>query len=68
MIAVASTDSKDALSATSSFGPNTVDLAAPGDDILGASVPLNPTPVLTENFQGVTPPNLPPGWLGWAAR
>jgi subtilisin family serine protease len=65
VIAVASTDNKDALSATSSFGPNTVDLAAPGDDILGASVPLNPTPVLTENFQGVTPPNLPPGWVGW---
>jgi subtilisin family serine protease len=65
VIAVAGTDNKDALSATSSFGPTTVDLAAPGDDILGASVPLNPTPVLSENFQGVTPPNLPAGWLGW---
>ena len=53
VIAVASTDHRDALSATSSFGATTVDLAAPGDDILGASVPLSPTPVFSESFQGV---------------
>jgi subtilisin family serine protease len=67
VIAVANTDNGDLLSSTSSFGAASVDLAAPGDDILGAAVPLNPVPVFSENFEGVFPPTLPPGWTaGWS--
>jgi subtilisin family serine protease len=59
VIAVANTTNQDLLSAGSSFGATTVDLAAPGASILGANAA---SPVFSENFDGVTPPALPSGW------
>jgi hypothetical protein len=63
VIAVANSDKSDGLSASSSYGAASVDLAAPGADIAGAQVPVDSTPVFSESFDGALS-----GWSlgGWA--
>ena len=39
LISVAASDNKDVLAAFSNFGPNSVDLVAPGQDVLGGALP-----------------------------
>jgi subtilisin family serine protease len=64
VIAVASTTRTDALSESSSYGGDTVSLAAPGESVIGAD---GMSIVLAQSFDGVTAPALPTGWSGsWA--
>lgn len=66
VISVASTDDADALSGFSSFGATTVDLAAPGETVLGAAAM---TPLDEQSFDSTAAPALPAGWTatgGWA--
>jgi subtilisin family serine protease len=53
MIVVAATDQNDALASFSNFGTNTVDLAAPGVNILSA-MPLGQTVTIASVQQGAT--------------
>jgi subtilisin family serine protease len=60
VIATANTTNLDVLSGSSSFGATTVDLAAPGNDILGARVTGS---VFSEKFDDdATGTTLPGGW------
>ncbi|HVE69534.1 MAG TPA: S8 family serine peptidase [Solirubrobacteraceae bacterium] len=59
VISVASTNRSDALSGFSSYGATTVDLAAPGESVLGADAM---TTAYGESFDGVAAPALPAGW------
>lgn len=65
IISVASTNQDDLLSYFSSYGLISVDVGAPGQNIY--STILNTTViediVFNENFEGVTPPNIPNGWV-----
>lgn len=60
IICVASTDQDDALSYFSNYGEKTVDLAAPGENIYGASAF---SLIDLEDFESVTIPDLPLGFL-----
>ena len=59
VIAVANTTNTDVLDGSSSFGATTVDLAAPGTDIAGASGTVQ---AFSEDFDGVAEGTLPAGW------
>jgi hypothetical protein len=66
VIATANTNNTDVLSPTSSYGATTVDVAAPGADIVGIAVGMGPT-IYSENFDGGA--GLPTGWTAtgtWA--
>ena len=58
VISVASSTNTDTLSPSSSYGATTVDLAAPGDTVLGADDSL----IFQEMFDHATPPGLATGW------
>ena len=60
IICVAATDQADALANFSDFGTSSVDIAAPGVNILSA---IDNTEKLSETFEELTPPTLPNGWI-----
>jgi len=71
IIAVASTNQNDELSLFSQFGLTSVDVAAPGENILSA---VAEETYLAETFEDIVPFNLPVGWVAsgtgganWAA-
>ncbi|MFH1098379.1 MAG: S8 family serine peptidase [Candidatus Uhrbacteria bacterium] len=59
IICVAATDQNDGLAAWSDYGHTSVDVGAPGTNILSTIADSN---VVSENFNGVTTPSLPSGW------
>ncbi len=61
IICVAATNQNDALASFSSYGLVSVDVGAPGVNIL-STIPLE-TIILNETFEGVTPPAVPSGWV-----
>ncbi|MEA2715444.1 MAG: hypothetical protein QOG91_472 [Candidatus Parcubacteria bacterium] len=61
IIVAAATDQKDALATFSDYGSTTVDVGAPGTNIL-SSVVTNIS-VVRETFEGTSTPNLPSGWI-----
>src|SRR5690606_34582981 len=65
---IASHDHAGALSHFSNFGAATVDIAAPGQNIVTTSTPAHP-PVYNENFEGAAPArwSFPSGTLAVAA-
>jgi subtilisin family serine protease len=63
VMATANTTSSDALSASSSYGATTVDVAAPGANIFGVFVPTDPANVFSENFSA----GLPGSWSAGGA-
>lgn len=50
VLCVASTDSSDRLAGTSNYGPVSVDLAAPGDEVTGPA-PAYDTPAFADDFE-----------------
>lgn len=60
IICVAATDQNDNLASFSNYGTTSVDLGAPGVNIHSSYI--LPITILNENFNSVTPPNLPSGW------
>jgi subtilisin family serine protease len=60
IICVAATDQNDALATFSDYGATSVDVGAPGTNILSTVADSN---LLNETFNEVTPPNLPNGWI-----
>ena len=56
VVAVASTDHNDELSSFSNYGLTSVDLAAPGSEILSTAIQFED--VFYEDFQGVEPPSV----------
>lgn len=61
IISVAATNQNDQLADFSDFGATSVDVGAPGVNVY-STVPQE-TAVLFENFEGVTPPVVPNGWV-----
>ena len=62
IICVAATDSQDNLTDWSNYGNLSVDLAAPGNNIMMPKIISDPVTAYSENFESVTPINLPSGW------
>ena len=60
IISVAATDSNDNLAWFSSYGPVSVDVAAPGVNIYSTT---NDVDVSNETFENVIPPNIPTDWI-----
>jgi len=60
IISVAATGKDDELASFSNFGATTVDVGAPGIDIYSTYADKN---ALSENFEEVTEPNMPVGWI-----
>lgn len=60
IIAVAATDYNDGLAYFSNYGANSVDVGAPG--ISTFSTDYNPLTIAQENFDSLTPPNIPSGY------
>jgi len=60
IISVAATDQNDALSTFSDYGATSVDVGSPGTNIYST---IADTSVMSENFNSVTTPNLPNGWI-----
>lgn len=65
IIVVAATDQNDALVTFSDYGATSVDVGAPGKNILSTIADTN---LLNETFEGVTPPNVPSGWVKGGAN
>ena len=61
IIVVAATDQNDALATFSDYGSSSVDVGAPGVNIL--STIAEETAVLNESFEGAITPNVPDGWV-----
>lgn len=61
IISVAATDQTDRLASFSNFGQLSIDVGAPGTNIYST---LAETTLTEENFNAVTPPALPAGWVG----
>ena len=61
IICVAATDQNDNIATFSDYGTTSVDVGAPGKNIY-STVPLKSN-VLTEDFEGVTPPEIPSVWV-----
>ncbi|KKW20132.1 MAG: hypothetical protein UY63_C0001G0037 [Parcubacteria group bacterium GW2011_GWA2_51_10] len=59
IICVAATDQDDVMAFFSDFGTVSIDLGAPGVNILST---IADSTVMTENFNSVTTPSLPSGW------
>lgn len=67
VVSVVATDPVDALAGFSDFGKNYTDIGAPGVDIYSTIIPatsvsIDDTVIITEAFEGVTPPSAPSGW------
>ncbi|MDO8490132.1 MAG: S8 family serine peptidase [bacterium] len=63
IITVAATDPNDHLSSFSDYGAVAVDVGAPGTEIYSATMDGVDVPIATENFESVTPPSIPSGWV-----
>jgi len=61
IISVAATDQNDALASFSNYGATSVDVGAPGTNIY-STLPQETT-ALSEDFEAVTPPAVPSGWV-----
>ncbi|OHB17730.1 MAG: hypothetical protein A2749_01680 [Parcubacteria group bacterium RIFCSPHIGHO2_01_FULL_45_26] len=61
IISVAATDQNDTLATFSNYGVTSVDVSAPGTNIY-STMPQK-TAVLSEGFEGLTPPAVPSGWI-----
>jgi subtilisin family serine protease len=59
IISVANTDQNDNLNLGSNYSATSVDVGAPGTNIYST---IADSPVMSENFNSVTAPNLPNGW------
>lgn len=62
IIAVASTDQNDGLSSFSNYGPTSVDVGAPGSNILSTVPTILTNEIYYENFDSLTPPAIPNGY------
>ncbi|MDP2938535.1 MAG: S8 family serine peptidase [Candidatus Omnitrophota bacterium] len=60
IISVAATDQNDSLATFSNYGATSVDVGAPGKNIYST---VADSSLLFETFGGVTPPNIPSGWI-----
>ncbi len=60
IICVAATDQNDSLATFSNYGATSVDVGAPGTNIYST---VADSPVMSENFNSITAPNLPSGWV-----
>ncbi|MFA6547393.1 MAG: immunoglobulin-like domain-containing protein [Candidatus Magasanikbacteria bacterium] len=65
IISVAATDQNDVLTNFSNYGATSVDVSAPGVNILSAVVDSN---LLNETFQDVKVPKLPSGWTAGGSK
>ncbi|MDQ3740547.1 MAG: S8 family serine peptidase, partial [Actinomycetota bacterium] len=52
IVCVAATDQDDELASFSNFGAQSVDLAAPGTNVVATNVVLDPVPLFSEGFEG----------------
>jgi subtilisin family serine protease len=69
IISVAATDQNDNLASFSNYGVNSVDVGAPGGEhpdlnngVIYSTIPLE-TSVLSQDFESITPPSVPSGWV-----
>ena len=62
VICVAASTHTDALADYSNYGSTAVDIAAPGSNIVSTSFVTSTGLPLNQNFNYVTPPNIPTGW------
>ena len=60
IISVAATDQNDGLATFSNYGVTSVDVGAPGVNILST---IADTTILNETFENITPPAVPNGWV-----
>ncbi len=63
IISVASTDQNDELSWFSNVGLTSVDVGAPGENLYATTVGSSSIAVVDENFESVTPPAMPAGFV-----
>lgn len=62
IISVAATDQNDNLASFSNYGATSVDIAAPGVNILSTVADISSSQILNETFESVAPPLLPTDW------
>lgn len=68
IISVAASDQSDSLTSFSNYGPTSVDVAAPGKNVVSTYPGF--VQLYSQNFEGIIPPNLPSGYInpysiGW---